>query len=136
MYLCTYSSSTSHHSGITLSSDKKFWNQTRKKEKEKNKGKEEKMIDHFGDDVFLNATADRPVPQADLSDGNTLTDAVDRMEQGARGSKSTSTRAGEKTQTSETSAWDWDTDPENPYNWKTGKKWAQVVMCASFGLIA
>lgn len=32
--------------------------------------------------------------------------------------------------------WDWDSDPDNPYNWSTGKKWAQVWMCASFGILA
>lgn len=28
--------------------------------------------------------------------------------------------------------WDWDSDPDNPYNWSLGKSWAQVAMAASF----
>lgn len=102
-----------------------------------------KMKDHLADDVFINASSDRLATQADLLDGETLTmaaaldsdeatEAVDRMENGVRGSQ----RAGEKTQTSGTNAWDWNTDPENPYNWKTSWKWAQVAMCASFAIVA
>ncbi|KAF3764832.1 MFS general substrate transporter [Cryphonectria parasitica EP155] len=33
-------------------------------------------------------------------------------------------------------AWDWDKDPENPYNWPGRKKWAQVAMISSFAIIA
>lgn len=38
--------------------------------------------------------------------------------------------------TSTASTWDWDTDPENPYNWSTKKKWAQVGMASSFAIVA
>jgi len=32
-------------------------------------------------------------------------------------------------------AWDWATDPNNPYNWPTGRKWAQVSMLCSVGFL-
>lgn len=33
-------------------------------------------------------------------------------------------------------AWDWDKDPDNPYNWPTGRKWWQVAMISSFAFLA
>jgi hypothetical protein len=33
-------------------------------------------------------------------------------------------------------SWDWNTDPDNPYNWPAGKKWWQVAMISSFGFLA
>ena len=39
-------------------------------------------------------------------------------------------------QKSDESNWDWNTDPDNPYNWPTGKKWNQVAMISSFGFLA
>lgn len=32
--------------------------------------------------------------------------------------------------------WDWDADPDNPYNWSKKKRWAQVGMAASFAFVA
>lgn len=32
--------------------------------------------------------------------------------------------------------WDWDSDPDNPYNWSLGKRWAQVGMAASFAILS
>ena len=39
-------------------------------------------------------------------------------------------------QKSDESAWDWNTDSDNPYNWPTAKKWKQVAMISSFGFLA
>lgn len=33
-------------------------------------------------------------------------------------------------------AWDWNDDADNPYNWSTGRKWAQVAMISSFAFLA
>ncbi len=33
-------------------------------------------------------------------------------------------------------AWDWDTDPHNPYNWPRGKKAMQVGIIASIAFLA
>lgn len=58
---------------------------------------------------------------------------VEKMEDGdIRENKS----ADEEAHPSNTATWDWDTDPENPYNWSGKKKWAQVGMASSFAIIA
>lgn len=32
--------------------------------------------------------------------------------------------------------WDWSTDPRNPYNWSSGRKWAQVGIISSIAFLA
>lgn len=81
------------------------------------------------DEAAANSTAD------------TTADAVKRMEDG-RGPGNV---AGEKEEDEKVSisapgasdaTWDWNTDPDNPYNWTKGKKWAQVGMASSFAILA
>lgn len=43
--------------------------------------------------------------------------------------------AKEEALASDSEASDWESDPENPYNWPAAKKWHQVAMCASFGFL-
>lgn len=63
-------------------------------------------------------------------------DTVDKMDGGAADPRRDTNADGKETHTSDASSWDWEHDPENPYNWKTGKKWAQVGMICSYAMLA
>lgn len=69
-----------------------------------------------------------------LSDDNTLSGAITDGENAINNTiaEGAIPDEGEKAHTSDPAALDWEDSPENPYNWTTGKKWAQVAMCASF----
>lgn len=101
-----------------------------------------------------------PPATGDLSDGDTMavggpdwdeaaanstagttTDAVKRMEDGrglgdVAGEKEDDEKASISASGATNATWDWNTDPDNPYNWKKGKKWAQVGMASSFAILA
>jgi len=34
------------------------------------------------------------------------------------------------------SRWDWTTDEQNPYNWPTRRKWAQIAMISSIAFVS
>lgn len=71
------------------------------------------------------------LPDDDNTVSGSATDndaSVERMENGGIDPK-------EKALTSDSEASEWESDPENPYNWSAAKKWHQVAMCASFGFL-
>lgn len=74
----------------------------------------------------------KPVlPDDDNTVSGSATDndvAVERMENGGINVK-------EEALASDSEASEWESDPENPYNWPAAKKWHQVAMCASFGFL-
>lgn len=101
-----------------------------------------------------------PPATGDLSDGDTMAvggsdwdetaannitsttaNAVKRMEDGrglqhVAGEKEEDEKASLSASGATNATWDWNTDPDNPYNWKKGKKWAQVGMASSFAILA
>lgn len=73
---------------------------------------------------------------SEMSNGSTTATAHSPAGEAGDMGKKDNMDAGEKTHTSDMTKWDWDTDPENPYNWSTKKKWGQVGMASSFAIIA
>lgn len=104
-------------------------------DQEKDRITEDNSIKTMGEQV-----KDAPA-LAELSDGNTVAAASDwddttaadaiavsDMEKGGTGAGDGDKKA--------TDMWDWDADPENPYNWTKRKRWAQIGMGASFAIVA
>lgn len=71
-----------------------------------------------------------------LSDATVIAAAADNDRAVTSMQNGIDTVAGEKTHANNVSTLSWDTDPENPLNWSTSKKWAQVGMASSFAIIA
>lgn len=97
----------------------------------------------IGDEESPTTTAGGTIASqtTDLSDGNNnnkMTRSEDEnVDSGTKENKSTETGGQDKmVPPGNKNAWDWDTDPENPFNWSASKRWAQVAMCTSFSIVA
>ena len=79
-----------------------------------------------GDGLAVSSLSDDNTLAGGVTDGEYATNKV--VAEGAASSDK------EKAHTSDLAALDWEDSLDNPYNWSTGKKWAQVAMCSSFSL--
>jgi hypothetical protein len=65
----------------------------------------------------IEAIADSAPPAPSLGDKSRLSESDGAAEMSGK-------------ERSAADVWDWQTDPNNPHNWKTSRKWAQVAMMA------
>jgi hypothetical protein len=87
----------------------------------------------LADQEQLHHSADMVEKQADPSQAE-ADEALTGVEETSSGTEKQDVEAAQPPPKATDPEWDWNTDPANPYNWSTGKKWNQVLWLSWFAL--